>query len=97
MLLDVVARWCVLASILSHWRLHTPRLLWCDSELCIISVQLITMEDYVSECAALHHLSFAHHNGGVRVGVFMCIPSPLPHVPTPPFITQATSATFLVK
>lgn len=51
----------------------------------------------MSECVVLHHLSFAHHTGGVCVGAFMCVPAPLLHVPTLPLITYTTSTTFPVK
>ncbi len=34
----------------THARTHTRERLWCDSELFIISVQLITMEEYVQVC-----------------------------------------------
>ena len=49
------------------------------------------------ECVALHHLSFTHHNGGVCVSAFACVLTALSLVPTPPFTTSVTSATFPVK
>lgn len=46
------------------------------------------------ECLTLHHRSFTHHDGGVRVRVFTVILTTARLLSTPPLASQITPSTF---
>lgn len=67
----------------------------CIRKCLILSDNLDPRQKH-THCASLHHPNFAYHSEGVSVGACTCALTPLPRVPTPPFVTQVTSTTFPV-